>query len=86
MKFMCKSTKYKKNLIVTELLSIYQKAEKSTTFLPNEMESIKTKFAGDTLRSAQRDLGLKVELVESWTGDKIKISEDFRETEDIEKK
>ena len=31
-------------------------------------------------------MGLKVELVESWTGDKIKISEDFRETEDIEKK
>ena len=40
-------------------------------------------FAGDTLRSAQRDLGLKVELVESWTGDKIKISEDFRESSDI---
>ena len=40
---------------------------------------------GDTLRSAQRDLGLGVELVESWTGDKIKISEDFRETADIEK-
>ena len=38
---------------------------------------------GDTIRSAQRDLGLKVELVESWTGDKIKISEDFRESEDI---
>ena len=38
---MCKSTKYKKYLIVLELLSIYQKAEKSTTFLPNEMESIK---------------------------------------------
>ena len=37
-------------------------------------------------RSAQRDLGLKVELVESWTGDKIKISEDFRESEDIPEK
>ena len=41
---MCKSTKYKKNLTVLELLSIYQKAEKSTTFLPNEMESIKTMY------------------------------------------
>jgi len=40
---------------------------------------------GDTLRSAQRDLGLGVELVESWTGEKIKIKEDFRETEEIEK-
>ena len=38
---------------------------------------------GDTIRSAQRDLGLKVEFVESWTGDKIKISEDFRESSDI---
>ena len=38
---------------------------------------------GDTLRSAQRDLGLRVDLVESWTGDKIKIKEDFRETEEI---
>ena len=38
---------------------------------------------GDTIRSAQRDLGLKVEFVESWTGDKIKISEDFRESENI---
>ena len=37
----------------------------------------------DTIRSAQRDLGLKVEFVESWTGDKIKISEDFRESSDI---
>ena len=40
---------------------------------------------GDTLRSAQRDLGLGVELVESWTGEKIRIKEDFRETEEIEK-
>ena len=38
---------------------------------------------GDTLRSAKRDLGLKVDLVESWTGDKIRIKEDFRETEEI---
>ena len=38
---------------------------------------------GDTLRSAQRDLGLRVDLAESWTGDKIKIKEDFRETEEI---
>jgi len=38
---------------------------------------------GDTLRSAQRDLGLRVDLVESWTGDKIKIKQDFRETEEI---
>ena len=38
---------------------------------------------GDTIRSAQRDLGLKVEFVESWTWDKIKISEDFRESSDI---
>ena len=38
---------------------------------------------GDTIRSAQRDLGLKVEFVESWTGDKIKISKDFRESSDI---
>ena len=37
----------------------------------------------NTIRSAQRDLGLKVEFVESWTGDKIKISEDFRESSDI---
>ena len=38
---------------------------------------------GDTLRSAKRDLGLKVDLVESWTGEKIRIKEDFRETEEI---
>ena len=37
----------------------------------------------NTIRSAQRDLGLKVEFVESWTWDKIKISEDFRESSDI---
>ena len=38
---------------------------------------------GDTIRSAQRDLGLKVEFVESWTRDKIKISGDYRESNDI---
>ena len=37
----------------------------------------------DTIRSAQRDLGLKVEFVESWTRDKIKISGDYRESNDI---
>jgi len=38
---------------------------------------------GDTLRSAQRDLGLKVELQEHWQGSKIAIKEDFRESKDI---
>ena len=50
--------------------------------LTTAMEHHRTSI-GDTIRSAQRDLGLKVEFVESWTGDKIKISEDFRETSDI---
>jgi len=40
---------------------------------------------GDTLRSAQRDLGLKVELQERWTGDKIKIKETFEESAEMEK-
>jgi len=53
--------------------------------LSTAMEHHREKI-GDTIRSAQRDLGLKVELVESWTGDKIKISEDFRESEDIPEK
>jgi len=53
--------------------------------LSTAMEHHREKI-GDTIRSAQRDLGLKVEFVESWTGDKIKISEDFRESEDIPEK
>jgi len=39
---------------------------------------------GDTLRSALRDLGLKVELQERWTGEKIRIKEDFNETAENE--
>jgi len=38
---------------------------------------------GDTLRSALRDLGLKVELQERWTGEKILIKEDFNESADL---
>jgi len=39
---------------------------------------------GDTLRSALRDLDLKVVLQESWTGEKIKIKEDFNESAENE--
>lgn len=39
---------------------------------------------GDTLRSALRDLGLKVELQEHWNGDKMNIKHDFRESEEID--
>lgn len=39
---------------------------------------------GDTLRSALRDLGLKVELQERWTGEKILIKETFEETPENE--
>jgi len=39
---------------------------------------------GDTLRSALRDLGLKVELQERWTGEKIKIKETFEESAENE--
>jgi len=35
---------------------------------------------GDTLRSALRDLGLKVVLQERWNGEKIKIKETFEES------
>lgn len=42
------------------------------------------KRIGDTLRSALRDLGLKVELQEHWTGDKIKIKETFEESPEIQ--
>lgn len=38
---------------------------------------------GDTLRSALRDLELKVELQERWTGEKIKITESFVATEGV---
>merc|ERR1719462_976175 len=38
---------------------------------------------GDTLRSALRDLDLKVELQERWTGEKIKIAESFVATEGV---
>merc|ERR1719431_2405936 len=39
---------------------------------------------GDTVRSALRDLGLKVQMKEHWTGEKIAIKQDFRESENIE--
>jgi len=39
---------------------------------------------GDTLRSALRDLGLKVELQERWTGEKILIKPTFEETPENE--
>lgn len=39
---------------------------------------------GDTLRSALRDLGLKVELQERWTGEKILIKEVFEESPENE--
>jgi len=42
------------------------------------------KDIGDTLRSALRDLGLKVELQERWTGEKIKIKETFEESAENE--
>ena len=41
---------------------------------------------GDTVRSAQRDLGLGVEFVESWTGEKIQIKQDFKESEEMAEK
>jgi len=49
--------------------------------LLNTALSIHGDHIGDTLRSAQRDLGLHVELQERWVGEKIKIAETFQETE-----
>jgi len=51
--------------------------------LLNQALSLHGEKYGDTLRSALRDLDLKVELQERWTGEKIKITESFVETEGV---
>jgi len=54
--------------------------------LLNEALSQHGEHIGDTLRSALRDLGLKVDLQERWTGNKdmVKIKHDFNESAPVE--
>jgi len=57
--------------------------EKGVEELLNSALDLHGDHIGDTLRSALRDLELKVELQERWTGEKIKITESFVATEGV---
>lgn len=57
--------------------------EREVEGLLNQSLTLHGEKYGDTLRSALRDLDLKVELQERWTGEKIKITESFEETEGV---
>lgn len=57
--------------------------ERGAEELLNAALSLHGARIGDTLRSALRDLELKVELQERWTGEKIKITESFVATEGV---
>lgn len=57
--------------------------ERGVEELLNTALSIHGEDIGDTLRSALRDLDLKVELQERWIGEKIKITESFVATEGV---
>lgn len=57
--------------------------ERGAEELLNTGLSLHGEKIGDTLRSALRDLELKVELQERWTGEKILITESFVATEGV---
>jgi len=57
--------------------------ERGVEELLNSALDLHGEHIGDTLRSALRDLELKVELQERWTGEKIKITESFVATEGV---